>query len=246
MDQTKDHYSYRVYADPNVARTFDQLRFGGSVGEYIKWVQEEMVFRELHDVKGWKIADIGAGTGRLTIPLLEKGAKVTACDASAQMLEVLQEKSKNPLLETRVVDAQALPFEDRTFQCSLSFRLLMHVIDWRKALSEICRISDDRVVIDFPAKHGFLRLVPAWHSIRGLVSQNVQSYKTLNPEEVFSELRGHGFEITSMDPGFFLPIAVYRMFHSKRLMNGAERIFSGLTLNKHFGSPVTVFARRTR
>ena len=177
MDQTKDHYSYRVYADPNVARTFDQLRFGGSVGEYIKWVQEEMVFRELHDVKGWKIADIGAGTGRLTIPLLEKGAKVTACDASAQMLEVLQEKSKNPHLETRVVDAQALPFEDRTFQCSLSFRLLMHVIDWKKALSEICRISDDRVVIDFPAKHGFLRLVPVWHSIRGLVSQNVQSYK---------------------------------------------------------------------
>jgi ubiquinone/menaquinone biosynthesis C-methylase UbiE len=200
----------------------------------------------LQDLKGWKIADIGAGTGRLTIPLLERGAKVTACDASSHMLEVLQEKSQSPDLETRVVDAQALPFEDRTFQCSLSFRMIMHVIDWKKAMNEICRISNDWVVIDFPARHGFLRLAPLWHSIRGLASQNVQSYKTLDPEEVFSELYHHGFKVTSMDPGFFLPIAVYRLFHSKRLMNGAERIFSGLKLTKHFGSPFTIFARRTR
>jgi ubiquinone/menaquinone biosynthesis C-methylase UbiE len=246
MDQTKNHYSYRVYADPKMAQTFDQRRFGGSIGEYIKWVQEQAVFSQLTDVKGWKIADIGAGTGRLTIPLLEKGARVTACDASEHMLEVLKQKVQHPGLETRLVDAHKLPFEDRNFQCSLSFRMLMHVVDWEKSLAEICRISDDWVIIDLPAKRGLLLIVPAWHSIRRLFSPNYQSYRTLVPEQVFSKLNEYGFEIVTVDPGYFLPIAVYRVIHSKRLMEIAEKFFTLLKLPRHFGSPVTVFARRRR
>ncbi|HSE43586.1 MAG TPA: methyltransferase domain-containing protein [Acidobacteriota bacterium] len=246
MDQTKEHYSYRIYADPSVARTFDQKRFGGSIGEYVKWVQENVVFYELPDVKGWKIADIGAGTGRLTIPLLERGAKVTACDASKHMLEVLKKKSNNPDLETYEVDAHSLPFKDQTFQCSLSFRMIFHVIDWKKALREICRISNDWVIIDFAPKRGFLRLAPIWHSIKKLGSRNIQSYQTFDPDEVFKELRLNGFEVVYIDSGFFLPIAAYRLLHSRHLMHALERIFSVLRFTKHFGSPITVFARRSR
>ena len=78
MNQIRNHYSYKIYADPQVAKSFDSERFGGSIGEFIKWNQEQVVFRELPSVEGWKIADVGAGTGRLTIPLIEKGAKITA------------------------------------------------------------------------------------------------------------------------------------------------------------------------
>ena len=246
MNQIRNHYSYRIYADPDVARSFDAERFGGTIGEFIKWNQEEVVFRELPSVEGWKIADVGAGTGRLTIPLIEKGAHVTACDASSQMLEVLRQKTSSPNLEIQVVDAQELPFPDRHFQCSLSFRMLLHVIDWKKALSELCRISQDWVIIDFPPKHGFLLLAPAWHSLRKLFSRKVQSYQTFQLDEVFTELKLHGYEVVSIDPGFFLPLAVYRTFRSRRLMNSAEQLFSRLGLTRRFGSPFTLFARRSR
>lgn len=246
MNQIRNHYSYKIYADPQVARTFDSDRFGGSIGEFIKWNQEQVVFHELHSVEGWKIADVGAGTGRLTIPLIEKGANVTACDASAQMLEVLQQKTQNPHLEIRVVDAQELPFADRYFDCSLCFRMLLHVVDWKKAFSELCRISNDWVIIDFPPKHGFLLFAPVWHALRKLFSSKVQSYRTFEADEVFSELKSHGFEVVSIDPGFFLPLAVYRTFRSKRLMNAAEKLFSRIGLTRRFGSPFTLFARRSR
>jgi ubiquinone/menaquinone biosynthesis C-methylase UbiE len=246
MNQIRNHYSYKIYADPQVARTFDSDRFGGSIGEFIKWNQEQVVFRELTSVEGWKIADVGAGTGRLTIPLIGKGAKVTACDASAQMLEVLQTKTQNPNLEVRVVDAQELPFADRYFDCSLSFRMLLHVVDWKKAFSELCRVSNDWVIIDFPPKHGFLIFAPVWHALRKLFSSKVQSYRTFEADEVFSELKSHGFEVVSIDPGFFLPLAVYRTFRSKRLMTAAEKLFSRIGLTRRFGSPFTLFARRSR
>ena len=93
-EEAKDHYSIRVYAEPEVARAFDRERFSGAIGEFIKKTQENLVFSRLPEVKGWKVADIGAGTGRVTIPFLEAGASVSACDASVPMLEVLKEAEK--------------------------------------------------------------------------------------------------------------------------------------------------------
>src|SRR6185312_3721170 len=105
MDSAKDHYSYRIYADPETARNFDQGRFGGPVGEFIKRAQEEAVFSTLPDVSKWNVIDVGAGTGRFTIPFLERGATVTACDASEHMLQVLQSKTSASGLQTKIVDA---------------------------------------------------------------------------------------------------------------------------------------------
>lgn len=242
----KEHYSYRVYADPKVAETFDKKRFGGAIGELVKRTQEQLVFSQLPNVKGWKVADIGAGTGRLTIPFLELGAEVTACDASEHMLRVLQEKTKNPNLKTVVIDAHQLQFPDHNFNCVLSFRLLMHVVDWKKALSEICRISGDWIVMDLPPRRGFLRLVPIWHRIRKLFSSTVQSYRVFPLEDVKQELQRNGFEIVSMDSGFFLPLVVHRLIHNAGFTKSSEEFFARLGLTRVAGSPCTIFARRKK
>lgn len=246
MNQTKDHYSYRIYADPKIAQTFDEDRFGGDIGSLIKQTQASIVFNTLPDLKNWKIVDVGAGTGRMTIPFLERGAEVAACDASEQMLEVLRKKANSGALKAYVVDAHELPFPDREFGCSLSFRMLLHVIDWKKALAELCRVSSDYVIIDLPPRHGFLTFAPVWHAFRKLFSANVQSYRTFHLNEVESELNRHGFRIEQIDPGFFLPLAIYRTLRSAQLMKNLESLFARAGLTRRFGSPFTVFARRTK
>jgi ubiquinone/menaquinone biosynthesis C-methylase UbiE len=247
MNQTRDHYSYRVYADSSIARNFDADRFGGTIGEQIKLTQERIVFATLPDVKGWKVIDVGAGTGRFTIPFLESGAgQVSACDASKQMLDVLQEKVRDPRLSVHVVDAHELNFPDRQFDCALSFRMLLHVIDWKKALSELCRVSGDWVVFDIPPRHGFLLLAPVFHSLRSLFSKNVQKYRTFRLREVYAELDRNGFEAVTVDPGFFLPLIVYRTLRSRTLMRAAERVFGALRFTRVAGSPFTIFARRKK
>jgi len=212
----KNHYSYTVYADPQIAQTFDCDRFGGKIGEEIKLTQEKIVFSALGDVKGWKILDLGAGTGRMTIPLLDAGAKVTACDASSQMLEVLKQKTSNADLTVSVADAHQLEFPDQTFDCSLSFRMLLHVIEWKKALAELCRISKDWLVFDFPPRHGFLLLTPIRHRIHKMVKGSVQAYRTLPLREVKEEIGKNGFQIVKEDPGFFLPLVIYRTSQKSR------------------------------
>lgn len=247
MTQTRDHYSYRVYSDASVARGFDSDRFGGTIGEWIKYTQERIVFSTLPAVKGWKVVDVGAGTGRFTIPFLEAGAvEVAACDASKEMLDVLQEKIRDSRLQAHVVDAHELPFADRSFDCALTFRMLLHVIDWKKALAELCRVSGDWVVFDFPPRHGFLRLAPVSHWIRERFSSDVQKYRTFRIREIASELDKNGFEVVTIDPGFFLPLIVYRMINSRGFMQASERFFSALHLTRLAGSPFTFFARRRK
>jgi len=246
MDSAKDHYSYRVYADPETAQSFDQLRFGSAIGEFIKQTQEMLVFSQLPDVAGWKVIDIGAGTGRLTIPFLEKGAQVTACDASEEMLKVLQAKIKHSGLQTKVVDAHDLPFPDHNFDCAISFRVLLHVIDWKKALAEFCRVSKNWVIIDLPPRRGFLRFAPLFHLLKKPFTKKLQAYKVLPLREVEEQLRQQHFEIVSRDDGFFLPIFAHRIVRSTRFTRVSEKLFRHLGLTRLFGSPATIFARRIR
>lgn len=242
----KNHYSYRIYSDTQTAKDFDADRFGDSIGELIKRNQEQMVFFFLPGVKGWKVIDIGAGTGRFVIPFLKLGAEVTACDASRQMLEVLREKTIDPNLHVFVTDAHNLHFTDQTFDCVLSFRMLLHVLDWKKALSELCRMSRDWVIIDFPPWHGFLLFTPLWHRIRQIFSENVQTYRVLSIKDVIEELQKNGFEVVTMDHGFFLPFVVHRTIGSTRFMAASEKLFSNTGLTKIAGSPITLFARRRK
>jgi SAM-dependent methyltransferase len=246
MNSTKDHYSYRIYADPETARTFDQGRFGGPVGELIKLTQERAVFSGLPDISGWKVVDVGAGTGRFTIPFLERGAKVIACDASEHMLKILQSKTSSAELQTRIIDAHELPFENKSFDCAISFRILMHLPDWKKALAELCRVSKDWLLFDFPPRRGFLTFAPLVHLLKKPFSKKLQAYQVIAVCEVREQLGNHGFEIQSVDHGFFLPITAHRIVGSSGFTRGSEKLFSTIHLTRHFGSPVTIFARRKK
>ena len=81
-----DHYSYRVYADPTMAESFDGLRFSGPIGQLIARTQEQVIAGFLDPIEGREVLDVGTGTGRAAIALAHRGARVTGIDASAEML----------------------------------------------------------------------------------------------------------------------------------------------------------------
>jgi ubiquinone/menaquinone biosynthesis C-methylase UbiE len=247
MKQTGDHYSYRIYADPEVARSFDADRFGGPIGNLIKETQEAIVFSNLPNVQGWNVLDLGAGTGRLSMAFLQRGADVTACDASPQMLEILKSKTSDPRLKVMVADAHELQFRDRQFDCAVSFRMLLHVLNWQKSLAELCRVSKDWVVFDFSPKHGFLLAAPLLHSIHRLIKgAKMQSYKTFPLKTVKQELEKNQFEVSFIDLGYVLPLMLHRTLGSPSFTRASEALFSKLKLDRIFGSPLTVFARRKK
>jgi ubiquinone/menaquinone biosynthesis C-methylase UbiE len=84
------------------------------------------------------ILDAGTGTGRISIPLLARGARLAGCDLSMKMLTRLQEKfSPAPLAQA---DAALLPFPANSFEAVLTVHVMHLVGPWREALREFRRV----------------------------------------------------------------------------------------------------------
>lgn len=82
--------------------------------------------------------DVGTGTGRISIPLLERGLDLIGCDLSSKMLIRLQEKF--PSARIAQSDASALPFPSACFDIVLTAHVLHVIAPWREALREFRRV----------------------------------------------------------------------------------------------------------
>jgi len=92
-ESSSDHYSYSAYADPVMARDFDQKRFSGPIGELIAKSQARVLANMVGRIKDREMLDVGTGTGRAALILALGGAKVTAVDASEEMLAIARQRA---------------------------------------------------------------------------------------------------------------------------------------------------------
>ena len=84
------------------------------------------------------ILDVGTGTGRISVPLLERGVDLIGCDLSKEMLMRLQEKS--PSARIAQSDAAHLPFPTAHFDVVLTVHVMHLISPWREALHEFRRV----------------------------------------------------------------------------------------------------------
>jgi SAM-dependent methyltransferase len=240
------HYSYAAYADPAMAETFDAKRFGGPIGQILLQDQERVLGEFLGDISGRRILDIGTGTGRAAIALARRGAIVTGIDASSEMLRVARDRATTEGLSIDFGegDAQALSFPDRAFDCSVCLRVLMHVPDWRQAVTELCRITQRRLVFDYPAVASAASAQAAWRKAALKMGLQVEAYRVFREHAIRQELARRGFRVTATHKQFVLPIAFHRLIGSAGFTRSVERILADVGLRDLAGSPVTVVADR--
>lgn len=105
---------------------------------YLNSFEKNKLLPLLSSIKDKKVLDVGAGTGRLSIALAERGAVVTAFDISEKMLEIL--KRKNNKIETIVGDAESMPFADGAFDIVTAAFLIVHLKDPERFFDEVYRV----------------------------------------------------------------------------------------------------------
>jgi ubiquinone/menaquinone biosynthesis C-methylase UbiE len=101
--------------------------------------------------------EIGVGTGRIALPLAERGVRMVGADLSMPMLRQLFSKaggrSPFPLVQA---DATALPFADDAFSGALVVHVLHLVAEWRAMLGELARVvrPGGVILVDMGAGRG--------------------------------------------------------------------------------------------
>ncbi len=92
--------------------------------------------------EGARLLDVGAGAGRISIPIARSGVQVTAFDIEPEMLAELTRQAQQHHLNIQTVqgDATRLPFADSSFDAVFTSNLLHLVADWKIALAEMKRV----------------------------------------------------------------------------------------------------------
>jgi SAM-dependent methyltransferase len=75
---------------------------------YELWLAELLPQLCRHGLRGHRLLDVGCGTGKSFLPMLERGWEVTACDISPSMLELAREKA-GETVRLAVADMRELP-----------------------------------------------------------------------------------------------------------------------------------------
>jgi SAM-dependent methyltransferase len=91
---------------------------------------------------GARVLDVAAGNGNATLAAARRGCKVISSDYVPDLLERGAERARADRLEVefRVADAEALPFDDASFDAVLSTFGVMFAPDQAKVASELARV----------------------------------------------------------------------------------------------------------
>jgi len=97
----------------------------------------EVLFEAIVERSPARILEVGCGEGELAERLgRETDARVVAIDQSARMVELAGRRG----VDARVGRAEALEFEDGSFDCVVAAWMLYHVEELDRALSEFVRV----------------------------------------------------------------------------------------------------------
>jgi demethylmenaquinone methyltransferase/2-methoxy-6-polyprenyl-1,4-benzoquinol methylase len=146
--------------------TYDRVGAALSLGQDPLW-RRFLVGRLPAD--GGHVLDVAAGTGLVAAELLRRGFRVTALDQSPEMLSVARSRlgARADLVEG---SADALPFEDGSFDHLTFTYLLRYVDDPSATLAELARVVRPGGVIaslEFGVPGGPAR--PLWELYVGAV-----------------------------------------------------------------------------
>jgi len=104
--------------------------------------ENRFILRQMGDIQGKRLLDLGCGAGENSVYFAKKGAHCVATDYSPGMVEVaLQLADRYGVkIEGRTANAMALEFPDNTFDLVYASNLLHHIPDPERALKEMHRV----------------------------------------------------------------------------------------------------------
>jgi SAM-dependent methyltransferase len=102
----------------------------------------ELLCRSVDVHAGERVLDVASGSGNAAISAARRGAQVTASDFVESLLDTARTRAEveGLKLATAVADAQALPFEDGSFDVVLSTFGVMFAPDQPRAAQELLRM----------------------------------------------------------------------------------------------------------
>ena len=229
---------YLETADIETASEGYASRFSGPAGEYFLARQTDITLKLLGDLPGARVLEVGGGHAQLAEPLVKNGYRVTITGSDDSCRRRLDQRLAPGSFTYLTCDSLALPFDDRSFDVVMAFRLLPHVERWRQLLAELCRVADKCVIVDYPDRHSTNILYEQLFAMKKKMEGNTRAFTLFTRKQMAIEVAANGFTRPRFNPEFLLPMVVHRKLDNKALSNLIESSFRLTGFTRLFGSPI--------
>lgn len=150
-----------AYNFNKIAKVYDQLNHIMTLGLDRRWRRVgARTACQSHDIRasqqGIKVLDVACGTGDMAIELLKRGLDVTGIDLSQEMIEIAKKKTASvdnhsSTVNFQLADAEALPFDNGTFNavtCAFGIRNFIHLEEGLREMARVLRHDGCMVILE--------------------------------------------------------------------------------------------------
>lgn len=127
-----------AWQDPNMVAWYSGRMVENTGTNYLKNALEIDIIQRF--VSGRDVIDIGTGTGRAALALLQQGYQMTGIDSSQAMLDETRRLAGGSPINLKVGDILKLPCADASFDSAVALNVMVHFPNWREALAEWRRV----------------------------------------------------------------------------------------------------------
>lgn len=127
-----------AWQDPNMVAWYSGRMVENTGTNYLKNALEIDIIQRF--VSGREVIDIGTGTGRAALALLQQGYQMTGIDSSQAMLDETRRLAGGSPITLKVGDILKLPCADASFDSAVALNVMVHFPNWREALAEWRRV----------------------------------------------------------------------------------------------------------
>ena len=234
----------RFYED--AASTYDATRGLSAIGKFLWQSQVKTLLDLCGEVKGKTILDLGAGTGRFSIELANKGANIVSLDQAEEMLEVIREKTTKSGATLALVrgDGDYLPFKNCSFEGVICIQVLGHLPTYKSVLGEMSRVlkRDGFIIASFPnIESCYLPAALYVNFTHHAVGKDVYSH-FFTKKEISRALNDSGFIVEEVRGSNLLR---YPRFLPQKIYNIAGRLedWASSSFLRHFSGSLFIKAR---
>ncbi len=164
------------------------------------------------DLKGRWVLEVGAGSGRDSIALARRGARILVVDYVMSSFRVIRQQARAAGVDLVCVcaDAQRMPFRDGTFDLVFHQGLMEHFRDPMPLLRENYRVTRPagHCLIDVPQRYHIYTAVK--HVLIGMGKWFAGWETEFSPGQLVRLMRAAGFQVERVGGDWMVPGFWYR------------------------------------
>lgn len=225
---------------PDIETSTDDYarRFNGPVGTWLLDVQWNAIQKLLQTCPGQQVLELGGGHAQLTGSLLDHGYHVTVMGSDPSCAHRLKPFIEPGRCTFHTGDLLHLPYEDNSFDIVIAIRLMAHLEDWPRFLTEAGRVARHAVIIDYPSQVSVNRVEKLLFGLKKALEGNTRHYRCFTTGMIKDACAPAGFAPCDRQRQFFWPMVIHRAMKMPKVSHAMESTCRALGLTYLLGSPI--------